>query len=77
MQLVVGADLDDPGAVEHDDEVGHAHGGEAVRHEDGDAAVVAAAAGAGRVALEQGVLGLGVERGGRLVEHEHAAGRRA
>jgi hypothetical protein len=26
-QLVVAADLKDAGAVEHDDEVGHAHGG--------------------------------------------------
>ena len=37
----MGARLDDAGAVEHDDEVGHAHGREAVRHEDRDAAVVA------------------------------------
>ena len=33
-ELVVRADLDHAGAVEDDDEVGHAHGGEAVRHED-------------------------------------------
>ena len=32
---------------------------------------------AGGVALEQGVLGLGVEGGGGLVEHEDAAARRA
>ena len=65
------ADLDDAGAVEHDDEVGHAHGGEAVRHQDRDAAVVGRRrARAGGVALEQRVLGLGVERRGRLVEHQ-------
>ena len=66
----MGADLDEAGAVEDDDEVGHAHGAEAVRHQDRDAAIVAVAAGAGRVALEQRVLGLGVEGGGGLVEHQ-------
>ena len=37
-QLLVRADLDDARAVEHDDEVGHAHGREPVRDEHGDAA---------------------------------------
>ena len=35
-ELVVRADLDDPRAVEHDDEVGHPHRREPVRDEDGD-----------------------------------------
>jgi hypothetical protein len=35
----VGAHLDDPGAVQDDDQVSHAHGAEAVRHEDRDPAV--------------------------------------
>src|ERR1700730_1016198 len=71
----VGAGLDDAVAVEDDDEVGHAHGAEAVRDEDGDAAGGGGlargsrgAAGGGGVALEEGVRGLGVERGGGLVE---------
>ena len=38
-EVVVAADLDDAGAVEDDDQVGHAHGREAVRHEDRDAPV--------------------------------------
>src|SRR5439155_14094461 len=33
-ELVVAADLDHVGAVEDDDQVGHANGREAVRHED-------------------------------------------
>ena len=61
---------------EHDDQIGHAHGGEAVRHEDGDPPVVrigpvrAPSRAARGVALEQRVLGLGVERRRRLVEHQ-------
>ena len=43
----------------------HAHGREAVRDDDRRAALGELAE-----ALEDGVLGLGVERGGRLVEHE-------
>ena len=73
----MGAHLDDPRAVEHDDEIGHPHGAEAMRHEDRDAAVRRRRAAAGlplargrRVALEQRVLGLGVERRRRLVEHQ-------
>ena len=65
------ADLDDARAVEHDDQVGHPHGREAVRDQHRDAAVGRRRSRArGGVALEQRVLGLGVERGGRLVEHE-------
>ena len=66
-------DLDHACAVEHDDEVGHAHRREAVRDEHGDAARrlrhLRCSRGGG-VALEQRVLGLGIERGRRLVEHE-------
>jgi hypothetical protein len=64
------ADLDDARAVEDDDEIGHAHRAEAVRHEEGDAAVGGGPIRGGGVALEQRVLGFGVERGGGLVEHE-------
>src|SRR5262249_49455666 len=39
-ELVVRADLGDLGPVEHDDEVGHPHGRDAVRHQEGDAPVV-------------------------------------
>src|SRR5262245_7801921 len=39
-EFVVRADLGDPRPVEHDDEVGHPHGREAMRHQDGDAPVV-------------------------------------
>jgi hypothetical protein len=66
----VRADLGDAGAVEDDDEVGRPRGGEAVRHQDGDATRPVAAAGRpggparGGVALEERVLGLRVE--GRL-----------
>jgi hypothetical protein len=38
----VGADLDDPAAVENDDEISRPGGGEAVRDEDGNAALEAA-----------------------------------
>ena len=38
-QLVVCADFRDASTVEHDDQVGHAHGGEAVRDEQRDATV--------------------------------------
>ena len=66
------------GAVEHDDGVGHADGREPVRHQDGDApAAVSAAvtrACRGGVALEECVLGFGVERGRRLVEYQEQGG---
>ena len=41
-QFLVRAHLHEPGAVEHDDQIGHADGGEAVGNEDGDAAAAAA-----------------------------------
>ena len=56
---------DDAAALEHEDAVGHAHRREAVRDEDRRAPLGELAE-----ALEDGVLGLGVERGGGLVEHE-------
>ncbi len=64
-QLVVGAFLDDAAALEHDDAVGHAHGREAVRDDDGRPPL-----GERPEPLEDRVLGLGVERRGGLVEHE-------
>ena len=76
-QLLVGADLDDVGAVHHDDQVGHAHGREAVRHEHGDPPGVGVRARRLGEALEQRVLGLGVERRGRLVEDQQQRMRRA
>ena len=39
-QLIVTADLNKPRAVEHNDEIGHPHGAEPVRYQDGDAADV-------------------------------------
>ena len=40
-QLLVGSDLHETCAVEHDDTIGHADGREAVRHEDRDRAAIA------------------------------------
>src|SRR5258705_4506680 len=57
-QRLVGADLGYAGAVEDDDEVGHAHRAEPVRDEDRDAL---GPLGRRRVALEQRVFGLGVQ----------------
>ncbi len=53
-----------------DDAIGHAHRGEAVADQDGDPP-----GGQLAEALEDLVLGLGVEGRGRLVEHEHLASR--
>src|SRR6202035_3334569 len=74
----VGSRLYHSGAVQDDDEVGHSHGAEAVGDEEGDAAVDGRLAGGScgassrrrRVALEEGVLGLGVEGRRGLVEDE-------
>src|SRR5262249_8649917 len=52
-QLAVRADLNCVGAVQHDDQVGHAYRGEPVRYEDGDAAIV------GRMPSERVVVGRG------------------
>src|SRR5262245_19531424 len=65
-QRLVRAVLGDARAFEHYYQVGHAHRAEAVRDEQRDAI---AARGRG-VALEERVLGLGVERRSGLVEHE-------
>src|SRR5262249_40510279 len=60
-----------------DDEVGHAHSAEAVRNQDGDAAagrgpmaIARSAAGGRRIALEEGMLGFGVEGSGGLIQHQ-------
>ena len=56
-ELAVGAAFGELPAVEDGDEVGHAHGGEAVGDEHGDATVFPSGLrGCGRVALEQVVL---------------------
>src|SRR3990172_2519821 len=70
-ELLVVADLGDAASVEDDDEVGHADGGEAVGDQDGDAVGIAVTASrGGGVALEEGMLGLGIEGGGGLVEDQ-------
>src|SRR5207302_6428968 len=71
-QLIVRADLHEPGPVEHDDEIGHADRRETVGDEDRNAAAVALAGAArrGGVALEQRVFSLRVQRSGRLVEDQ-------
>ena len=76
-QVFVAAELDDVGAVHHDDEIGHSNGREPVRHQHRDAAGVDVRARRLGEPLEQGVLGLGVERSRRLVEASAAAVRRA
>ena len=59
------AALDHASAIEHDDLIGHAHGGESVRDHDRDLIL-------GELAepVEDLHLGLGVHRCGGLVEHE-------
>ena len=70
-QFLVRAGFNDSRAVEHHDDVSHPHGGEAVRDEDRDTAPRRNVVLRGdREALEQRVLGLGIERGGGLVENE-------
>src|SRR5687768_2146465 len=64
-ELVVRAFFEHAPAFEHEDAIGHFYGGESMRDDDAGAAT-----GEGTEAFEDGVLGLGVERGGRLVEHE-------
>jgi len=66
----VGADLDDPPPVEHDHEVRRLGGGQAV----GDAHRGAALGELGERVAER-TLGLGVDRGGRLVEDQQAGVR--
>lgn len=70
-QFLVGARLDDPAAVEHQDEVGVGDGREPVRHHHGDrAGGCGEGAGARHVPLEDRLLAERVQRGGGLVEHE-------
>ena len=65
------AALDDPAALDDQDQVGHAHRGEAVADEQGDGAGTAGGPpGLAGEALEESVLGRGIEAGGRLVEQE-------
>jgi hypothetical protein len=71
-QLLVRADLHEPGPIEHDDEIGHADRRETVRDENRDASGVALAGTPCRcgVALEQRVFRLGIQRGSRFVEDQ-------
>jgi predicted ATPase/class 3 adenylate cyclase len=69
--------------VEHDDQVGHPHRGEPVRHQQRDRAGLAREIPGRQVALEQRRLGDRVQAGGRLVQDQqqrcvahHAAGQR-
>jgi membrane-associated phospholipid phosphatase len=64
--------LHQPRAVEHQDQVGHAYRREAVRHENGNASIAAVGGlpRGGGIAFEKSVFGLGIERGGRLVENQ-------
>src|SRR5207237_6303675 len=64
-QLLVAAVLDDAAAGEDRDLIGHAHRGEAVRDEDGDALARELAE-----VLEHLGLRLRIHGGGRLIEHE-------
>ena len=64
------ADLGDAGTVEDDDEIGHAHGGEAVRDQERDTPVGVLPTCTGGVALEERMFRLCVDRGRRLVEYE-------
>src|SRR5258707_145374 len=67
QQARVVAGLDDAAVVQHDDLIGVADGGQPVRDGDGGAAP-----GQGVERLLHGPFGLGVQRAGGLVEHEHA-----
>src|ERR1051325_2713648 len=68
-QFIMRARFRDVRALQHDDLVRHAHGGEAVRYENRDAAFRPPCR--GRVALEQRVLRFGVEGSRRLVQDEY------
>src|SRR5215472_6758339 len=67
-QLFVAADLCQARPVQHHNEVGHADGAEPVGHQDGHAPAAPGLARPAGIALEQLMLGLGVERGRRLVQ---------
>src|SRR5450756_1800184 len=71
QKLGVAAQLEHLAVGDDDDQVGHAHGREAVRDKERDRSRGGAdAPGVIRVALEQLVLGLGIECARRLVENE-------
>lgn len=76
-ERLVGTDLGHAGAVEDDDVVGHSDSAEAMGHEDRDSAdgrsggpVRFPGPCGGGETLEEGVLRLGVECGGRLIEDQ-------
>ena len=71
-QLLVGADLDDGSAIEHEDAVGMANRAQPVGDDERGAAVEQS----GQALLDQ-PLALGVEVAGGLVEDEDPAGRPA
>src|SRR5262249_21572335 len=77
-QLIVCADFHEPGAIQHEDEVGHTHRREAVRDEDGDAPaiVLPVAMRCCGIALEQGLFGLRIQRGGRLIQMSNSGSSR-
>ena len=64
------AAFDDAAVLDDDDLVGHAHGGEAVRDQDGDAV-----GGQFAEVLEDRRFRLGVHRGGGLVQHQDVGAR--
>src|SRR5437899_708765 len=63
-------EFNDTGALEHDDQVGHADGRKTMGDEDGYVAGVAIRSGGSRVALEERVFSFGIERRRGLVEHQ-------
>src|ERR1700730_15331517 len=77
-QRFVSADLSDARAVEHDDLIGHPHRAEPMRDQNSDLSLPSVARATvapfiscgSRVALEERVFGLRVERRCRFVEHE-------
>src|SRR6185437_3928660 len=69
-QLHMAAALDDAAVLDHDDLVGHAHGGEAVRDQDGDAAT-----GEFAEVFEDGGFGLRIHRSGGFVQHQDVGAR--
>jgi hypothetical protein len=69
-QVGVAAHLGHPGPVQDHDQVGHPDGGEPVRHQHRDPPVGHLLAGRRGEPLEQGVLGLRVEGGRGLVQHQ-------
>ncbi len=65
-ELFMGIGFDDVRSVEDHDEVGHAHRAEAVKDQNGDAAVPGALTSGGGKTFEQGMLGLAVQGRGEI-----------